>query len=81
MVSISEAASVTFHGIILIAGSDTLLMGKKIADRSLTSRHHIQKVLQRLVRIVLKTERGSRRIQAEICVRLSSSLFPLSPVL
>lgn len=50
LVSISEAASIAFHSIVLIAGSDTPLNVKKIADRTQTSRHHVAKVLQRLVK-------------------------------
>jgi Rrf2 family protein len=50
LVSISEAASIAIHGAILIAGSRTPLNAGQIAERTQTSRHHVAKVLQRLVK-------------------------------
>ena len=50
VVSISEAASIAMHGIILIARSDQSFNVVNIANRTSTSRHHVAKVMQRLVK-------------------------------
>ena len=50
VVSISEAASIAMHGVILIARSDQSFNVVSIADRTSTSRHHVAKVMQRLVK-------------------------------
>lgn len=50
LVSISEAASIAIHGTVLIAGSESPVNVTKIADRTQTSKHHVAKVLQRLVK-------------------------------
>ncbi len=50
IVSISEAASIAIHGIILIAQSPVHLNATRIAELTGTSRHHVAKVMQRLAR-------------------------------
>ncbi len=48
--SLSEAGSIAIHSMVLIAQSDTKLNVVKIAERTGSSRHHVAKVLQRLVK-------------------------------
>jgi len=48
--SLSEAASIALHGIILIAQEKEGLNVIKIAERTDTSKHHVAKVMQRLVK-------------------------------
>ena len=48
LVSLSEAASIAIHGIILIARSKVPLNVVHIAELTGTSRHHVAKVMQRL---------------------------------
>lgn len=48
--AISEAVSIAFHGMIMIAASDKKLNVGTIADATGTSRHHVAKVCQRLVK-------------------------------
>ena len=50
IVNISEAASIAIHSMVLIARSDKLLNVIKIAEDTCTSKHHVAKVLQRLVK-------------------------------
>jgi len=50
IVSLSEAASIAIHGIILIARSEVTLNVIQIADATGTSKHHVAKVMQRLVK-------------------------------
>ena len=50
IVSMSEAASIAIHGIILIARSPIPLNVQQIADLTGTSRHHVAKIMQRLVK-------------------------------
>lgn len=50
IVSLSEASSIAIHGIILIARSEISLNVQQIADATGTSRHHVAKVMQRLVK-------------------------------
>jgi len=50
IVSLSEAASIAIHGIILIARSEVSLNVIQIADATGTSKHHVAKVMQRLVK-------------------------------
>lgn len=57
--SLSEAASIALHGIILIAQEGKDLNVIKIAERTSTSKHHVAKVMQRLVKAgYLKSHRG-----------------------
>lgn len=48
--TLSEAASIAIHGMVLIAREDTLMNVQKIAEVTGSSRHHVAKVLQRLVK-------------------------------
>ncbi|HRW63339.1 MAG TPA: Rrf2 family transcriptional regulator [Bacteroidales bacterium] len=48
--SLSEAASIAIHGVILIAQHTEGLNVIQIADRTNTSKHHVAKVMQRLVK-------------------------------
>lgn len=57
--SLSEAASIALHGIILIAQEKGGLNVIKIAERTDTSKHHVAKVMQRLVKTgYLLSQRG-----------------------
>ncbi|MFP4023416.1 MAG: RrF2 family transcriptional regulator [Thiohalospira sp.] len=59
VVSLSEAASIALHGIILIAREKEGLNVLKIAERTNTSKHHVAKVMQRLVKAgYLTSHRG-----------------------
>ncbi len=48
LVSLSEAASIAIHGIILIARTRVPLNVIQISELTGTSRHHVAKVMQRL---------------------------------
>lgn len=50
IVSLSEAASIALHGMILIGRSKDQLNVATIAEATNASRHHVAKVLQRLVK-------------------------------
>jgi Rrf2 family protein len=50
VVSISEAASIALHGMILIARNKNLVNVNEISEATNTSRHHVAKVFQRLVK-------------------------------
>ena len=50
IVSLSEAASIALHGMILIARSGKMINVMQIAEKTCTSKHHVAKVLQRLVK-------------------------------
>lgn len=50
IVTISEAASIAIHGMILVAQSDKLINVENIAKRTESSKHHVAKVFQRLVK-------------------------------
>jgi len=50
IVSLSEAASIALHGIILVARESKGMNVSKIAETTSTSRHHVAKVMQRLVK-------------------------------
>lgn len=57
--SLSEAASIALHGLILIAKEKGGLNVIKIAERTDTSKHHVAKVMQRLVKAgFLTSQRG-----------------------
>ncbi len=57
--SLSEAASIALHGVILIAQENGGLNVIKIAERTDTSKHHVAKVMQRLVKAgFLTSQRG-----------------------
>ncbi len=48
--SFSEAASIGLHSMVLIAKSDQIINVSEIADAIGSSKHHIAKILQRLVK-------------------------------
>jgi Rrf2 family protein len=48
--SLSEAGSIAIHSMVLIAKSDSKLNVIKISERTGSSKHHVAKVLQRLVK-------------------------------
>ena len=50
IISISEAASIAIHSMVLIARSDEGLNVTKIAERTGASKHHVAKIMQRLVK-------------------------------
>ncbi len=50
IVSLSEAASIALHGMILIAREKKGMNVTKIAELTSTSKHHVAKVMQRLVK-------------------------------
>ncbi|MFC2151759.1 RrF2 family transcriptional regulator [Bacteroidota bacterium] len=57
--TLSEAASIALHGVILIAQEKEGLNVIKIAERTDTSKHHVAKVMQRLVKAgYLSSQRG-----------------------
>jgi len=50
IVCFSEAALIGLHGMVLVARSGATVNVQKIADLSGSSRHHVAKVMQRLVK-------------------------------
>ena len=57
--SLSEAASIAIHSMVLIARSENMMNVNKIAERTGSSKHHVAKILQRLVKEdYLKSIRG-----------------------
>jgi Rrf2 family protein len=59
VVNISEAASIALHGMILIAKSKEMINVIAIAEATKTSKHHVAKILQRLVKEgYLESHRG-----------------------
>ncbi len=50
IVSYSEAASIGMHGMVLVARSGEIINVQKIAEATGSSRHHVAKVMQRLVK-------------------------------
>ena len=60
LVSLSEAASIGIHGMVIIARSKaTTVNVNQIAEQTGGSRHHIAKILQRLVKDkLLSSNRG-----------------------
>jgi len=61
LISLSEASSIAIHGIILIARSSVSLNVINIADATGTSRHHVAKVMQRLVKEnFISSQRGPK---------------------
>jgi len=59
LVTLSEAASLAIHAMVLIAKSDKLTNVNFIADETGASRNHLAKVMQRLVKSgMVKSTRG-----------------------
>ncbi len=52
IVSYSEAASIGMHGMVLVARAGETINVQKIAEVTGSSRHHVAKVMQRLVKEV-----------------------------
>lgn len=50
IVSYSEAASIGLHGMVLVARAGETINVQKIAELTGSSRHHVAKVMQRLVK-------------------------------
>lgn len=50
VVTLSEAASIGLHGMILVARSKDIINVLEIAEATHSSRHHVAKVMQRLVK-------------------------------
>jgi Rrf2 family protein len=50
VVTISEAASIALHGMILIAKADPSINVLQIAELTGASRHHVAKIMQRLAK-------------------------------
>ncbi|MBN2237964.1 MAG: Rrf2 family transcriptional regulator [Bacteroidales bacterium] len=50
VVTLSEAASLAIHAIVLIASTDKLVNVNKIAEATASSKNHLAKVMQRLVK-------------------------------
>ena len=50
IVSYSEAASIGMHGMVLVARAGDTINVQKIAEITGSSRHHVAKVMQRLVK-------------------------------
>lgn len=61
VVSLSEAASIALHGMILVAREEKGMNVARIAELTNTSKHHVAKVMQRLVKSgYLTSHRGPR---------------------
>jgi Rrf2 family protein len=59
IVSISEAASIALHGMILVARSNEPVNVIKIAEATGASKHHVAKIMQRLAKnSFLTSQRG-----------------------
>jgi Rrf2 family protein len=58
--SLSEASSIAIHAMVLVAKSEGLINVNKIAETTKTSRHHVAKVMQRLVKNGLITSSRGR---------------------
>jgi Rrf2 family protein len=59
IVSYSEAASIGMHGMVLVARAGETINVQKIAEITGSSRHHVAKIMQRLVKEgFLKSNRG-----------------------
>ena len=50
IITLSEAASIAIHSMVLIASSDEGLNVTKISERTGASKHHVAKIMQRLVK-------------------------------
>ena len=50
IVTLSEAASIALHGMILVAKADKMINVVQISEKISSSKHHVAKVFQRLVK-------------------------------
>jgi Rrf2 family protein len=59
VISLTEAASIAIHGVIMVARAETPMTVKDVAAKTGCSRHHVAKVFQRLVKEgFVKSTRG-----------------------
>ena len=59
IVTISEAAHIALHGMILVAQSKDVINVNTISERTDASKHHVAKIFQRLVKAKLvNSQRG-----------------------
>jgi Rrf2 family protein len=59
IISLSEAVSIAMHGMVLISKSQKLINVQDIATATDSSKHHVAKVMQRLVKAnQLTSQRG-----------------------
>lgn len=59
IVTLSEAASIALHSMVLIARSDKKLNVNEISEAIESSKHHVAKVMQRLAKVdFVKSNRG-----------------------
>ncbi|NLA23451.1 MAG: Rrf2 family transcriptional regulator [Bacteroidales bacterium] len=59
VIAISEAAGIGFHSMALIARSEKPINATQIAEYTKSSRHHVAKVMQRLVKSgLINSSRG-----------------------
>jgi len=50
IITLSEAGSIAIHAVVLVARSNDILNVNQIAEATQASRHHVAKVMQRLVK-------------------------------
>jgi Rrf2 family protein len=50
VVTLSEAGSIAIHAIVLVARSNDMINVNKISEATQASRHHVAKIMQRLVK-------------------------------
>jgi len=61
IIAISEAVSIAIHGMVLIARSNEDINVTQIAQKTDTSKHHVAKIMQRLVKDnLLVSQRGPK---------------------
>ncbi len=61
VVNISEAASIAMHGMIMIAQTNAVTNVNTIAEQTKSSRHHVAKIMQRLVKEdFISSQRGPK---------------------
>lgn len=61
IVALSEAASIALHGMVLIAKDEGNTNVLRIADATSSSKHHVAKIMQRLVKDdFLESHRGPK---------------------
>ena len=59
VITLTEAASIAIHGVIMVARAENPITVKDIAEKAGSSRHHVAKVFQRLVKEgFIKSTRG-----------------------
>ena len=59
VITLTEAASIAIHGVIMVGRADNPITVKDIAEKTGSSKHHVAKVFQRLVKEgFIKSTRG-----------------------